>query len=380
MGDIDLVRPLGLAGIPCAVFSPWDAPAHRSRHTRARVPWADPWGEPEEAVEKLVAFGREQPRRPVLLPESDGNLLLVSRHREELAACFDFFLADAELVEILADKLRFSELAARLGLPVPRSQVLRPGAGRPQDVDLRFPLVVKPANRWGGAWTGMRHAAKARRVDTPAELAALWPRMAELDLEVLAQEAVPGPETRIESHHAYVDRDGAVVGQFTGRKIRTRPAEYGDSTALVVTDAPDVAALGTEVLESTGVRGMVKTDFKRGPDGELALLEVNPRCTLWHHLAARAGLNLPALLYADVTGRPRPPGRRARPGARWCDPLPDLQAVREAGGSPRAWARWAAGCDAVSGWAWDDPLPFLAGTLLPTVRGRAARAVRARRR
>ena len=45
--------------------------------------------------------------------------------------------------------------------------------------------------------------------------------------------------------------------------------------------------------------------------GRLHLLEVNPRFNLWHHPAAVAGVNLPALVHADLTGAPRPSGRRA---------------------------------------------------------------------
>lgn len=99
MGDIDLVRPLGVAGIRCAVFAPPTESAHWSRHARAHVPWADPWTAPERAVENLLAFAAGQPEPPVLVPQSDGNLLLVSRHRDRLAGRFRFLLADADLIE-----------------------------------------------------------------------------------------------------------------------------------------------------------------------------------------------------------------------------------------------------------------------------------------
>ena len=375
MGDIDLVRPLALAGIACAVFAEAGDPVHWSRHVRARVPYVNPWEAPDEAVERLLAFARRQQRPPVLMPQSDGDLLLVSRHRARLQEGFRFLLADAELVEVLADKVRFSQLAERLGLPVPRARLLRPAEEAAADVDLRFPLVIKPANRWGAKWAPIERAAKARHVASARELAELWPPLAQVDLDVLAQEAVPGPESRIESHHAYVDEGGTVVAEFTGRKIRTRPAQYGHSTALVITQQPDVAELGREILQRLGLRGMAKSDFKRDADGSLHLLEINPRCTLWHHPAARAGVNLPALLFADMTGGERPAGTRARPGVRWCLPMRDAQAVREQGGSLRPWLRWAAGCEAVSGLAWDDPMPFGGGVVLDALRRRARRGL-----
>lgn len=368
MGNIDVVRPLGLAGIPCAAFAPPDDPVHWSRLVRARVPYSNPWEQPEAAVDALVAFARGCDEPPVLFPQSDGDLLLVSRHRRRLAEHSRFLLADDDVVEALADKVAFSALAERLELPVPRARMLRPAEEAVEDVELRFPLVIKPATRWGAKWAPVGQAAKARHISSAAELATLWETLAAMDLHVLAQEAVPGPESLIESHHAYVDADGNVAGEFTGRKIRTRPAQYGHSTALVITDEPEVAALGREVLERVGLRGMAKADFKRDPDGRLQLLEINPRSTLWHHPAARAGVNLPALMYADLTGRARPPVGRARAGVRWCLPLRDFQAAREAGVPPRAWLRWAAGCEAVSGLGWDDPMPFVGGVVGPVLR------------
>jgi hypothetical protein len=71
--------------------------------------------------------------------------------------------------------------------------------------------------------------------------------------------------------------------------------------------------------------GGAKLDFKSAPDGRLLLLEINPRFNLWHHLGAVAGVNLPALVYADLVGLPRPATRPARAGARRRAPGFDLE-------------------------------------------------------
>ncbi len=122
-----------------------------------------------------------------------------------------------------------------------------------------------------------------------------------------------------------------------------------------------MASLGREVVERLELIGVAKADFKRAPDGSLRLLEVNPRFTLWHNPAAVAGVNIPALVYADVTGRPRPLLREPAPGVTWCLPLSDFRAALEQGVRSGAWLRFAASCDAVSGWSRQDPLPFFPG-------------------
>ncbi|MFL4977734.1 MAG: ATP-grasp domain-containing protein [Xanthobacteraceae bacterium] len=362
LGSMDMVRPLGLAGIRCAVVARPGAPSLYSRFTEATLCRHDFSAGDQELVETLVRFGAGEPQRPVLFYEEDAQLLLVSRHRERLAEAFRFVIAGRELVEDLVDKSRFCVLAQQLGLPVPATRTLDPAGEVPAELGLRFPIVVKPLMRTP-AWDVVAKSHKALEVATPAALQELWPALVALGSEVLAQEWVPGPESRIESYHVYVDAAGSIAAEFTGRKIRTHPETCGHSTALEISDAADVRAQGRAAMEKLKLTGVAKFDFKRGPDGRLHLLEINPRFNLWHHLGAVAGLNMPALVYADLLGRPRPTAAPARAGARWCSPWKDLSAAREAGVPLWRWIAWMLRCEAKSAIAWDDPMPLLGGVL-----------------
>jgi predicted ATP-grasp superfamily ATP-dependent carboligase len=361
IGSMDLVRPLGLAGIACAVVvEPGDVAAH-SRFTRAVIPLADPTREPDVLLERLLRHAGRQPEPPVLYYGQDADLLFISRHRDRLRQGFRFVIADAELVEALVDKGRFGELARRLDLPVPASVNLDAAAVSAPDLPLRYPLVVKPVARGRGNWVAVGHGAKALRVESPGELRALWPRLARERLEVLVQELISGPETRMESYHVYVDGTGAVAAEFTGRKIRTHPRTYGETTALEITAERDVAELGRELTRRLDLRGVAKLDFKRDPAGGLHLLEVNPRFNLWHHAGARAGVNIPALVYGDLTGRPRPRPQVARAGVRWVYHVHDARAARRQGVTLRRWLPWALRAEAKAIVALDDPLPLVMG-------------------
>jgi predicted ATP-grasp superfamily ATP-dependent carboligase len=381
MGDVDLVRALGLAGVSSAFFGFADDAARFSRHVRVALPWIDQWERQEEVVAALLELARAQPVAPVLFPQTDAALLLASRHRERLAEGLRLMLADRELVDQLVDKGRFQALAASHDLPVPRAQRLSPGSDAAMPaLEVPFPLVIKPLTRTP-PWTALAGAAKALHVLGRDDFAALWPELAGMRTQLLAQQLVRGPESSIESFHVYVDAAGAVAGEFTGRKIRTFPREYGQSTAVEVVWLPDVATLGREIVARLGLRGVAKLDFKRDDAGRLHLLEINPRFNLWHHPGAVAGVNLPAMVHADLTGRERPlavwPPRRVA----WCDPLQDLRAARVAGTAPLAWLRWSVDCEAFSGLAWQDPLPFLRGKLWAAVRRRTAgRAISVARR
>jgi D-aspartate ligase len=375
MGDMDLLRPLALAGVETAVVARPGTPQRYSSHVGASLDWVDHWTQQDVLVEHLMRFGLSQPVPPVLFYQSTGDLLTVSRHRERLRQAFRFVIADAALVEELTDKAGFQRVAERLDLPVPATRHLRPGADPAGwDVALRFPVIVKPITRHFERWTKVERDAKAVKVDRREDLQRLWPRIAAADLEVLAQEMVAGPESSIESYHTYVKEGGEVVAEFAGKKIRTRPAEFGYSTAVRLVDAPDVVALGRDVVARLGLVGVAKLDFKRDPYGRLYLLEVNPRFTLWHHPAAVAGVNIPALVFADLTGRARPPQTPPRAGVRWCDLWEDAAAAHALGQLDARWVVSAITCEAKSGFAWDDPMPFVRGVVLPRL------GIRARRR
>jgi D-aspartate ligase len=306
-------------------------------------------------IERLLSLAAEQREQPVLYYDNDADLLLVSRHRDRLAHRYRFVVASAELVEDLVDKARFHALAARLGLPVPRTVQCssRELAGEP---GLRYPLVVKPVSRHGGAWSAV-FDGKAIHVGDRASLSAIGARLAGVDIELLVQEAVPGPESRIESYHVFVDDGGRIAGEFTGRKLRTWPRTYGFSTAVTITDDAEVRDLGRRICQMLELRGVAKVDFKRDTDGALKLLEVNPRFNLWHHPGALAGVNLPALVHAALLGHSLDAPPVVRPGVTWCSPH-DFRAARAAGLGPARWLRWVARCDAISGFSRDDPLPL----------------------
>jgi len=362
MGDMDLLRPLGLARIPCVVVARPGAAPRFSRFARAALPWVDTWEHADEQVDTLMRFASRQSQPPVLFYQEDRELLLVSRHRERLRSAFRFTIGDATLVEELVDKGRFQALARRLNLPVPVPVARQLDLTRlptAAEFDVPFPIVIKPLTRRTDRWGPLGGPGKALLVESLDALQQLWPRVVTANVPVLAQQLVPGPETGVESYHVYVGEQGEIVGEFTGRKIRTWPGQLGHSTALEITDSAEVTALGRAVMRRLELRGVAKLDFKRGPDGRLYLLEINPRFTLWHHPAALAGVNVPALVYGDLAGLPRPAARRAHPGVRWCKIWQDAPAARAAGVPLARWLPWALRCEAQSALSWDDPLPLL---------------------
>jgi len=360
---MDLIRPLGLVGIPCASVGPADNPTAYSRFTKASIYWnGDIWKPSDDLVDVLLGFALKQVSRPVLFYQGDMQLLLISRNRDRLRQGFRFVVADQALVEILVDKARFQAFAEQKDLPIPRGQVVDTAVDdKGIDCGIPFPIIMKPIVRHR-AWRRFAASQKALQFTTSEELRAVWPRLQASGIKVLIQELIPGPETCIESYHVYATGGGVIEAEFTGRKVRTMPPLYGQSTAVTVTDAGDVAELGRHVVRKLKLEGVAKLDFKRRPDGKLTLLEINPRFNLWHHVGAVAGVNLPALVYADLLDLPRPKCPPARTGTSWCKPMVDRRAAKEAGFPNEARFSWTSHCEAKSA-NWDDPLPILISRL-----------------
>jgi D-aspartate ligase len=81
-------------------------------------------------------------------------------------------------------------------------------------------------------------------------------------------------------------------------------------------------------------------------------------------------VNLPALVYADLVGLPRPAVTRPRRGVRWSVAWDDLSAARAGRLSLARWAAWQARSQTRHVLSLDDPMPFLRGLLWPRVERR----------
>src|SRR2546430_14173560 len=90
LGSMDLVRPLGLAGIRCVVAARPGAPPRFSRFTAARLEGTDPWRHPDVLARTLLAFAAAQAEPPGLFYEEAGGLLFISPWRQPPARRFRF--------------------------------------------------------------------------------------------------------------------------------------------------------------------------------------------------------------------------------------------------------------------------------------------------
>lgn len=293
LGRFTLIRALGIARIPVVVAtSDEDDVALTSRYVRGRCLVPRPAADPRGAVDALLRAGEAIARttggRVPLMYGSDDWLALIYRFSRELAKRFLFLANDPALGQTLLDKERFAALAPACGVLVPRTlRWVEDGDVAVAAAD--FSLVVKARRKteWSGselARTLFAGGAKARLFASGKDLlASALARRFRADLTV--QEYIEGGEEEVFSFHGFADESSEILASFSGRKIRTFPERAGESSFIELVEDEALARTGRLAVERLGLRGVFKLDFKRrARTGELFLLEVNARYSLWNYL------------------------------------------------------------------------------------------------
>ena len=337
LGGVNLVRTLGLAGIPAIVASPDRyEPALASRYCVGGgvLP---PFDSGEPAVDALVDLGSRLSerlgRRVPLVYGSDDALAFIYAHQARLERYFIFLVNEPRIANGLLTKDRFQELAAECGLPVPRA--LTWGDGPDSVARRQGPVLVKPREK-----SDWHHSALCQRLfggDGKALIfesgaaAAAHAEVAHFHESLIFQEYIPGGDGDHWSFHGMADEHGEVLASFVGRKIRTYPTTVGESAFIELARDEGLAAIGRDIARRCPIKGVFKMDFKRDPGtGKWYLLEVNARYTLWHYLAACNGLNLIGTAYDYLVHGRRPvtePDYLTR--FRWISLPLDFKAFRE---------------------------------------------------
>jgi predicted ATP-grasp superfamily ATP-dependent carboligase len=358
---LGVVRALGEAGIRVFVlhYDPRDM-AHVSRHVHGEFSVPAPQLHEEAFVEAVVRHGQRL-RGALLVPASDETVVAVSRHKEQLAPHYVVACTDWETTRNFIEKRRTYALAAKAGVPTPRTLV--PSCveeGRAFAAAAGFPLLVKPSQ---SHLYGDRFHRKMSLVRSDAALQERLGEALEAHLEVMLQELIPGPDDAVVDYDAYAWGGRSLV-EFTARQLRKAPPHLGSPRVAVSEPIPDVLEPGRATLRALGFEGFACSEFKRDPrDGLFKIVDVNGRHDLSGMLALRCGINFPLIQYCHLMYGQLPDPVSFTPGVYWCDVYRDLAySLRYAATERKAPWRYLAPylrphCDAV--FSLDDPRPFL---------------------
>ena len=275
------VRSLGRRGARVEVLEKgrWSV-SSLSRYCAGQVKAPDP--RDGEAFSRFLADLVARRPYDVLIPVSYASVVQASAARDLIMPKVRMVLPDPGALAIAGHKGRTAELAAELGIPVPRT--FQPGSDRDLEEIARtavFPLVVK----------GATDAGNLGYARNPGELKSLYRSLAPFD--PLVQEYIPGEGY---GFFALYNR-GSARAVFMHRRIREYPVTGGPSSLAESIRDPVLSELGTRLLDRLGWHGPAMVEFKKDRrDGRYVLVEINPK--LWGSLdlAIASGVDFPWLI------------------------------------------------------------------------------------
>lgn len=271
----------------------------------------------EDHIDELLRRGRERAERegggriPVLLlANTDGYSRLFAMRRAELDAFYRISLVDEATLEQIADKGRFAQACAEVGVPTPVTHI-EDFAGAdaadwtPSRLEIPFPLVAKAASSSVHELVDYPGKKKVNFIETQGELDDLWRRLREAGFRdrFIVQELVPGDDTWMRSVTAYRDHRGTVTLMGTAQVLLEEhtPSALGNPCAMITTPFPEAMDHARALLDHLDYRGFANFDAKVDPrDGSFRFLEVNPRIGRNNYYVTGAGANVARFVVADL--------------------------------------------------------------------------------
>ena len=209
------------------------------------------------------------------------------------------------------------QLAEGEGIRVPKSEVVRNANDlRKSIARMGFPVVLKANATSGGDGVSIVHtleeaehalrtlaappllARAAKRALIDQDLTLVWPSLLRRRYIVNAQAFVAGREAT----SAIACWKGSVLASLHFEVLKKQDAG-GPSTVLRVIENSEMSAAVEKMAHRLELSGLHGFDFMlEAQTGNPYLIEINPRATQVGHLTLGPGRDLPAALYAAVTG------------------------------------------------------------------------------
>jgi predicted ATP-grasp superfamily ATP-dependent carboligase len=316
-----------------------------------------------DIADMLIDVRSEYDKRPVLFSASDEFTLFLAKNRERLSEHFEYHWVPIECLSGVIEKSRMSTISREAGVLSPRTYV----TGLDEDVarsavDFEYPCIVKPTRSFNTAFPA---GQKCCVIHSAEGLINLYEKYPNLRGYTIWQEIIEGDDDQVYQCTVLIKKSGEMGAACTVRKIRQSPPGFGNMcfgrSDVDVGLIPQTAKL----LNYLQYRGLASLEFKFSrKDNRWYFIEMNPRLPWYSSLFAASGVNLPCLVYADLTKDPEfaAENTQQKPHIYWISLASDLNSFlerREREGLS-IW-KWLKSATKARAFAWldvRDPLPF----------------------
>lgn len=235
-----------------------------------------------------------------------------------MSALIERSLGTPESFPLVFARTALMDVAHAEGVRVPRTRVVADASDlRTCMEEMGLPMVLKADGTSGGEGVRIVHtveeAERALRVlQAPPLLARagkralidrdrtlIWPSLLRRRFVVNAQESVSGREA---TSAIACWRGNVLAGLHF--KVLSKRQTAGPATVLRLIDNPEMADAAEKMVRRLNLSGIIGLDFMlQESTGNAYLIEMNPRATQVGHLTLGPGRDIPATLYAAVSGQ-----------------------------------------------------------------------------
>lgn len=283
----------------------------------------NPITENDKAANFLVEKASSMKEKPVLFPMSDSWLEFVARNEKQLKPHFHYGFMGEKKLESIINKRALYKSADKAKVLYPRT--FDPKHRKISEIarDARHPTITKAIE--SERFT-KKFGTKGFRSKNANELKANYKKCVDAGFDVMIQEIIEGGEEKLYTYGPYT-KDGEVVREFMGRKLRQWPLDFGTCTLAESLYEMKIIEPSKRILRQIKYSGPSQVEFKLGEDGNFYMLEVNPRLWLWHSLSGYCGSGIAEANYLSLTGQ-RVPRKGYRTRVKWWLPDKDWQSFR----------------------------------------------------
>ena len=250
-----------------------------------------PSTEPEVLMARLQEI-QQQFGLDCIIPNFDVELPLYIRCAKELEAINIRTYLPTKTQFALRNKANLAEAATAWGVSIPQTiTVTSIQELQKATADFGFPLMIK------GPYY------KAYRVSTDGEAMQRFHQLAiEWGYPIIVQQIVSGSDLNLVG---VGDGKGSHLGLVAIKKMGM--TELGKIWSGMTIHHPGLMAAAESFLQHTQWKGAFELECIADRDGQIYLIEINPRFPAWIYFATAVGINLPSRLVRAALGLPLPP-------------------------------------------------------------------------
>lgn len=336
IATLPLIRALGKRKIP--VFQFHHQPRDFSTFSKYSkfMQCFHPLEEEKKLLGQLIIFARRFDQKTILFPISDEFILFVSNNSTELEKYFVFYRQSFDIDKLL-NKKDFLDVCRKSGMNYPKSIT----SSRKSDIydffnGLKSPIIAKRASHYIDV--GDEKFWKAIMLNNRKDIDNFFSCYRPDDF--IFQENIPGDDTDLISYLSLVDKYNESKMELVGRKIAQYPLQFGSATIAEQIDDKNALKLGKQWVDYLKLKGPSQVEFiKDKRDGELKILEINPRFIYWSSIMTNTWDDVYYAAYRDLRGEKIAPTQFANADYYWVYFIRYLESLFLFGKSPKTFLK-----------------------------------------